>query len=139
MTPTVPTFREQAVLDAYKEAIKGALESADAAAEAVATASFSIATAYGALLGLVKPKDAAVAVPLVTPILIFALAAVVALVSRSLGVKTSLTPNTVDGVSSDISNTVWAKRIGTWLALFALAAALIVAGLLVQAAYAPAP
>lgn len=90
MTPTPPTFREQAVLDAYKEAIKGALDSADAAAEAIATASFSIATAYGALLGLVRPKDASVAVPLVTPIFIFAAVAVLALIARSLGVRTAL-------------------------------------------------
>lgn len=138
MTPTPPTFREQAVLDAYKEAIKGALESADAAAQAIATASFSIATAYGALLGLVKPKDAAVAVPLVTPILIFAAAALLALIARSLGVRTALQPNTVAGVANDIGRTVWAKRIVGWVALAALAAALIVAGLLVEAAYAPA-
>lgn len=133
----VLTFREQAAFEAYKEAIKNALDSANSAVEAIATASFSIATAYGALLGLVRPKDTVVAVPVVAPIVGFALAAAIALVVRSLGVRVALTANTVDSVVGDINGTIKAKRIGGWIAVALLFVTLIVAGLLVVAAYAP--
>lgn len=133
----VATFREQAAFEAYKEAIKNALDSANKAVEAIATASFSIATAYGALLGLVRPKDTVVAVPVVAPILAFAVAAAIALVARSLGVRVALADNTVESVAGDINGTIKAKRILGWVALTFLFVALVAAGLLVVAAYAP--
>jgi adenine deaminase len=133
----VATFREQAAFEAYKEAIKNALDSANKAVEAIATASFSIATAYGALLGLVRPKDTAVAVPVVAPILAFAVAAAIALVARSLGVRVALADNTVESVAGDINGTITAKRILGWVALTFLFVALVAAGLLIVAAYAP--
>lgn len=131
------TFREQAALEAYKEAIKNALDSANTAVETIATASFSIATAYGALLGLVRPKDTAVDVPVVAPIVGFALAAAIALVARSMGVAVALADNTVDSVVGDVQQTIQVKRVGGWIALAFLFVTLIVAGLLVVAAYAP--
>lgn len=134
--PRLPTFREQAVMDSYKEAIKGALESADSAAEAVTTGSFSVATAYAALLGLVTAETDVAPVPAILPIFLFAGAALAALIARSLGVRTGLHPNTVEGVSNDISRTIWAKRIGAWVGIGLLVLALGLAGVVVVTQYA---
>lgn len=133
----VATFREQAAFEAYKEAIKNALESANKAAETVATAGFSIATAYGALLGLARPKDAQVEVPVLAPIIAFAVAALIALASRSWGVRIALTDNTVDSVVGDMNRAIWIKRGLAWLAILLLIVALGFAGWIVVEAYVP--
>jgi hypothetical protein len=51
------TFEEQTAVTAYEKAVSDALSAADSAAEKLITAAFSIATAYGALVALVAPKE----------------------------------------------------------------------------------
>ncbi len=129
------TFGEQALFDAYKEALKGALDAADKTADTILTATFSIATAYGALIGLVSPKDQQGPILLGLPFVFFAFAALAAMLARTRRVPVKV-QNRVDDVTSAISNTVKWKRIFAGAALAAIATAMGVAAWVVVKAYA---
>src|SRR2546428_4126332 len=75
-SPRPPYFTEAALLDAYKDAIKGALGAADTAADKILTASVSLAAGYGALLRLAPPKKGPAAGVLFFPLPPFAASAV---------------------------------------------------------------
>jgi hypothetical protein len=130
-----PSFGESVVFDAYKTAIDNALDSGNKAAEAITTAAFSLATAYGALIGLVAPKQQAPAVLIGLPFGMFALAALISLWTRAAGVKVKI-ENSVDGVLTTVSDMVDYKRKGARIAIALLSVSVVVAGALVVYGYA---
>jgi len=84
------TFSEKVVIDSYTAAATGALAAADAVADKIATAGFSIATAYAAVIALVAPKDSKSTMFVVSPFVLLGAAVVLALVAQSI--KMSLDP-----------------------------------------------
>lgn len=137
-----PTLGEEALFESYKEAMKQALAAANAASDKVLTAAFTLATAYGALLGLVKPKDTAVPLLGVVPFIALGAAAVIAasalLVGLRIGPTPSSLPRTVEGFLTDLTGTISAKQRRSGWAVVAMAVAMIISGIVVFVLYAPA-
>jgi hypothetical protein len=136
-----PTYAEQAVMGAYTEAMKGSITAADNAAAAVTTAGFSLATAYGALIGIVQPKAAAGPVALAWPFLGFAVAALLGLAARFFGTSFEL-KDSLPQIVTHLKDVVRWKQILGGIGATILVVTLVLAGILVSAAYGnsvPAP
>lgn len=131
----VPTPVELALIDAYLEAIKKSVTAIDSAAEKTLTASFSIATAYGALIGLVAPKDEPNGFLVALPFGLTALAAVTAMGALSFGVrlKKDLTSDTLNSFKTLRHQ----KRLLNFVALAVLALAIGSAAWVVLTGYGP--
>lgn len=130
-----PTFSENIYATAYSDAVVKAIGSADTAVTAVVTASFSLATAYGALVGLVAPKDDPGDVILGLPFFGFALAVLVALWAGAGGVSVQVSDD-VPTVRSAITSTVNSKRGTTRGAIVILFLSVMAAAYVVVTAYA---
>ncbi len=127
-------FDEQVYLKAFPEAISKSLEAADGACGTILTASFSVATAYGAAIALVAPKQAQSPTVVLVPFIVLALAAVIAMIGKAAGV--SLKPvTTVEAARQSIKMAVWVKRISSWVAIVLLAVGMILAGIVIIATF----
>lgn len=134
ITLRAATLHEQVVLDAYREAIKGMLASADSAAEKVLTGAFSLATAYGALVALVKPETSAAPVVVGVPFLLFGLAALAGMWALSAGVAIESTDD-VDAVRTAVATVNDTKRFRTAASVVVLAAAVVISGGVIVISY----
>jgi hypothetical protein len=128
------SLEEEIALEAYREAIKAGLTSADSAADKVLTASLSIATAYAGLLALVKPEKEAAPTILALPFIALGLAAFAAAWAIAQGV-TSLSRLEVTAVRGAVDNTLKAKRLWTRVAVLIVVVALGLAGYVVISVY----
>jgi hypothetical protein len=130
------TFSEKVAIDSYTAAASGALASTDGVGDKITTAAFSIATAYGAVIALVSPKDSRSPPLVVSPFVFLAIAVVLGLIAQS--VKVDLTPTNDTGViASRIDSTLSGKRKLLALAMVALVAGLILSGVAVYKTYGP--
>lgn len=129
-----PDFYEQAVIQAYRDGLAKGWESADGAAQAILTASFSIATAYGALIGLVAPKDDPGPIVLALPFVGFAIAALAAMWARARSMAI-VDSNQLDDVTDAFRTGLEGKRFAAWVAVGALVLSLIVAGFVLADTY----
>jgi hypothetical protein len=129
------SFDQQVFVDAYKDAIKQAVASASDASGALLTACFSIATAYGALIGLVAPKDQQNRALVLAPFVFLAGAVLAAMIGKVSGIAVgSLT--TPGQVSSAIGETVRTKKRASWAAIALVSVSMIVAGVVIVKSYA---
>jgi hypothetical protein len=123
-------------IDAYTAAATGALAAADGVGDKIATAGFSIATAYAAVIALVAPKDARSPIFVVLPFVLLAAAVVLALVAQSVPVSLDPT-NDTQVIADRISSTISTKRQWLFGGIVALVAGLIVGGVAVYETYGP--
>jgi hypothetical protein len=130
-------FDELLAIESYKKATSDALGAADGVADKVVTAAFSIATAYGAVVALVAPKDGASPIEIVAPFACLAIAVVLALVAQSVGVSMVSGKTTAKLVRSTVQSALAWKRGISRSGLVVLAAAMVVAGLVVYDTYRP--
>jgi hypothetical protein len=130
------TFSEAVAVDNYKAAMSGAFSAADSVADKVVTASVSIATAYGAVIALVAPKDTPAPWQAALPFVAMAAAVGTALYAQSLGISIAPTDK-VNDVLARITSTINSKRVWGRRALYALVAALIIAGYVIYEYYGP--
>jgi hypothetical protein len=128
---------EQILWDAYKEGIKGAIEAADSASDKVLTAAFSIATAYGALVGLVKPSEAASPVAIGAPFFVLGIAAIAAMLALTRTMKPADTSN-LETLKGAVTGKLLWKRVWTGIAVAVMAVAIGLAGYVVVDNYAVA-
>lgn len=128
------SLEEEIALEAYREGVKAALSAADSAYEKVLTASFSIATAYGALLALVKRDKTAARILLGAPFVLLAAAALAAAWGLVKGVK-SLEKPEVTAVRGSVDDALDAKRKWTKGAVVLLVIALATSGCVVLSSY----
>ena len=131
-----PTYAESVALENYKTAMGTALSSADALADKIVTAAFSIGTAYGAAIALVAPKDAQSTFEVVLPFAAIAVAVGLALFAQSRSISLDET-NELATIRENIKGTVGAKRLWGRLALVALVAGVILAGWVLHETYGP--
>jgi hypothetical protein len=129
-----PTFAESIAIDNYKAATGAALTSADAVSDKVVTAAFSVATAFGAIVALVAPKDSAPGLLLALPFLLLAVAVGLALWAESIAVPINL-QNDLGTVKTNVENTVKSKRNWSRGALIMLAVGMLAAGLVLVDRY----
>lgn len=131
-----PLEPHEAVLwDAYKEGIKGAIAAADSAADKVLTAAFSIATAYGALVGLVKPSGTASSAVIGAPFLVLGIAAIAAMLALTRSIEPVGSSNLATLKTAVTGKLLW-KRVWTGIAVAVMAVAIGVAGYVVVNNYA---
>jgi hypothetical protein len=130
------TFSEKVAIDTYTAAATGALTVSDGVGEKVATAGFSIATAYAAVIALVAPKDSRSPIFVVLPFVLLAIAVVLALIAQA--VRVSLEPTNDPKVIADRISTTLSRKRG-WLlgAIAFLVAGLIFGGVAVYETYGP--
>jgi hypothetical protein len=122
------------LMDAHKAALEKALESSDGACGTTLTACFSLATAYGAAIALIAPKDEQAPLLVLAPFVLLAAGAVVALIGKTTGI--SLGPfATTRQVRNLVESAVRAKRKASWWAVGLAAAGVVLAGYVVFATY----
>jgi hypothetical protein len=129
-----PTYQETVLLAAYTEAVKAALEAANKSAELIATAAFSIATAYGALVGLVAPKQSQAPIIVGLPFAALAAAVIAGLVGRMMALSLNVA-NDVDAIRRALEGAITRKRWAAGIALGAVAIGLVMAGYVVVTTY----
>jgi hypothetical protein len=130
------TFSQAVGVDSYKATMTGALAAADSVADKVVTAAVSFATAYGAVIALVTPKDAQTPWQVAVPFAPLATAVGLALYAQSIGISVS-PKDDVDVVLTNTTTTIDSKRrLGRW-ALYALVVALLASGYVVYTYYGP--
>jgi len=127
-------FDEEVYVKAFPEAISKALEASDGACGTILTASFSIATAYGAAIALVAPKEAQSPTLVLTPFVVLAVAVIVAMIGKAAGVSLKKV-ETVEAARTSIKRAVWTKRIASWIAIVFLATGMVVAGVVINATF----
>jgi hypothetical protein len=130
-----PTFDEAVAIDNYKAASKEALAAANGVGDKIVAAAFSFATAYGAVIALVAPKESPALVVVVIPLLLLAAAAVLALWSQSIGVKIAPTDE-VSNLRTAVNSAISAKRWWSRGALATLVVGVVIAGIVVNDNYA---
>src|SRR5712692_3665954 len=128
------TTGEQVVLAAYQEAMKGAVEATNRAAEVLTTVAIAAITAYGALVTLIQPKAAPAPVLAGLPFVIFAAAVVVAVWSRLIGVPIT-TESNLDNIQKTLGDKVARKRRLAIFALIIVAAGIVFSGFLITSIY----
>jgi hypothetical protein len=122
------------VLVAYQEAMKGAFDAANSAAEFTATVAAAAITAYGALIGLVQPQSTAAPVHVAWPFVPFGAALVAAVTSRLISVPIKI-ENDLNNITSSLKSHIWWKRFIAILAAVAVFAGVVVAGWIVASTY----
>lgn len=129
-----PSFGEEAVFDAYREALKLALSAASSAAEKIATGALGLATAYGALIGLVQAEDSPAPIVVGLPFAGLAAAVFFALRAISVGIPVSA-PTRVDEVAGALEKVISTKQFRLDVATALLALSIIAAGAAVWLTY----
>ena len=81
-----PTLAENLAIEGYKTAITTALASVNGVCDKIVTAAFSVATAFGAVVALVAPKESPAPLLMALPFLLFAAAVALALYAQSIAV-----------------------------------------------------
>lgn len=133
---SAPSIGQTAVLAAYTEAIKGALTAADSAAAAVGAAAFSLATAYGALVGLVAAKPAPPSFVLVLPFIGFAASAVVSTWAKFFGAEID-SENGIAEIQHILRRNIrWKRTLGS-IGLATIVVSMIGTGILVTVVWGP--
>lgn len=128
-------WSDEVRMNAYRSALEKALESSDGACGTILTSCFSLATAYGAVIALVAPKDEQAPLLVVLPFVLLALGAVVALLGKSTGISLSEKAETTGEVRSVITTAVNDKRRASWFAIGLAAAGVVLAGYVVLRTY----
>lgn len=128
------TWEDQVLIDTHKAALEKALESGDGACGTIVTACFSLATAYGAVIALVAPKDKQAPLLVVAPFLLLAGGAVVALVGKATGISLDRFATTKQ-VKRLVEQAIRAKRKASWWAVGLAATGVCLAGYVVFATY----
>ena len=118
-----PTLAENLAIEGYKTAITTALASVNGVCDKIVTAAFSVATAFGAVVALVAPKESPAPLLMALPFLLFAAAVALALYAQSIAVA-PIARNTVEDAESSVKTAVDDKQ---WLARAAII--LLVAGM----------
>lgn len=129
-----PTFAESVAIDNYKGAVTGALASADSVSDKIVTAAFSVATAFGAIVALVTPKDSTSSYLIALPFILLAGAVGAALYAESLAVPINLSDDLAT-VKTSVDTTISSKRLAGRVALVALALGMLGAGLVLASTY----
>jgi hypothetical protein len=122
------------LMDAHKAALEKALESSDGACGTTLTACFSLATAYGAAIALVAPKDEQAPLLVLAPFVLLAAGAVVALIGKTTGISLGRFATTRQ-VRNLVESAVGTKRKASWWAVGLAATGVILAGYVVFATY----
>ena len=130
------TFDQRVAVDNYRAAMTGALFAADSIADKVVTASFALATAYGAVITLVAPKDAQTPWEAALPFVPLAVGVGLALNAQRIGVDIEPT-NEVERVRNATNDAIVGKRRWGGVALAFLTIAMLVAGWVVYKYYGP--
>src|SRR6266508_2261604 len=133
---------EQALLAAYQEAMKGALDAANTAAEFLATVAAAAITGYAALIGLVQPQNVAAPVVVGLPFVFFAIALVLAVVSRLVSVPITI-ENDLSKIEGLLTGRISSKRRIAVATLVVMLAGIVFSGYLIATTYprpaAPSP
>lgn len=130
------SFSEAVAVDNYRAAMTGALTAADSLADKLVVTTVSVATAYGAVIALVAPKDSQTPWQAAVPFAPLAIAIGVALYAQSIGIP--IDPNDkLEVVRKRIERTITSKRAWGRGALGALVLGLLVAGGVVYEYYGP--
>jgi hypothetical protein len=129
-----PTFAESVVIDSYKGAATGAIASADSVADKIVTASVSVATAFGAVVALVTPKDSTSGYVIAIPFVLLAAAVGTSLYAQSIAVPINLSDDLAT-VKSSIDDTIKSKRLWGRIGLGALAIGILIAALVLASTY----
>jgi hypothetical protein len=130
------SFEEQVAVDNYKKATSESLAATGEMADKIVTAAFSVATAYGAVVALVAPKDSASPILVVAPFAVLALALGIALWGEGIGVPVTSATTTEDARTS-VTNTIGTKRLLNNIALSVLVVAMALAGYVLYHTYRP--
>jgi hypothetical protein len=133
-----PTLGESVTIKTYTAAVENSLKSTDEAGDKLATAAVSIATAYGAVIALVAPKESTAALLVASPFAAFAIALVLGLWAQSLGVAAKPEED-LDKVQKAVDTLVDTKRLLNRIALAVLGVGLIGAGIVVADKYKSPP
>ncbi|MCP4303566.1 MAG: hypothetical protein GY788_01510 [bacterium] len=135
MSPLGPLdFEQVQILEAYKSAYKSAIEGVNASCGKITTASFSLATAYGAVLALVKPKDEVAVIWVVLPFAGFALAALCGLAGHTDAISGKPSAE-YDVMETEVTGTIDRKAQWAYSGLGFLVVAVFVAGLVTYGRY----
>jgi hypothetical protein len=127
-------WQQKVFIDSHKAAIEKAIESSDGACGTVLTACLSLATAYGAAIALVAPTDERAPLLVVTPFVLLAAGAVVALLGKAAGISLGEFATTGQ-VRSAVASAVEAKRRASWVAVGLAAVGVIFAGWVIFTTY----
>ena len=127
-------WEDEVFIDVHKTAVEKALESSDGACGTILTACFSLATAYGAVIALVAPKDQQAPLLVVAPFVLLVAGAVVALIGKAAGISLDRFATTGQ-VKKLVEDAVGQKRKASWWAVGFAAAGVILAGIVVFATY----
>jgi hypothetical protein len=130
------TFAQHVVVEGYKAAAAKAVSDADTLADKIVTASFSVATAYGAVVALVTPKDSQSPTLIVAPFVVIALAIGLALLAQSFTLPLEVS-NDFATVKSNLASTTTKKRWTGRGALAVLAIGVALAGYAIYETYGP--
>jgi hypothetical protein len=128
------TFEQSMLIETYREGYKASITSANGSCEKITTGAFALATAYGALIALVVPKDVVPGPVVAAPIFFFVVAAVLALVGHTLGQDGAPTA-TYATMSNDVQSTLKWKRMCAWVAIGVLAAGICFGGIVTYVRY----
>lgn len=128
------TYAESVAIDAYRDAIARALDAAGSASDKIAAAAVSVATAYGALIALVAPKDSTQPLVVAIPFAFLAITLALALWAQAHGISVSPTDK-VDVLWENVTGVIKAKRVTNTIALVMLALGLVCAGVIVADKY----
>lgn len=129
-----PTLAESAAIKTYTAAVEGSLKSTDDTGDKLATAAVSVATAYGAVIALVAPKDSTAAVIVALPFAAFAVGLVLGLWTQSLGISAK-PEDALPALQSSVEDLVKRKRCLNRIALIVLGLGLVGAGVVVADKY----
>jgi hypothetical protein len=129
-----PTFEQFLVVETYKDSYKTSISSLNGSCEKIVTAAFSIATAYGALIALVKPADDIPGWAVAAPILVLTAAAVLGLIGHARGMS-DMPTNDFSQVRDELKTTIDAKRFWAGLAIACLAVAVVFGGVVTYLRY----
>ena len=125
---------ENALLGAYQEAMKGAFDAANRAAEFIATVGVAAVTGFGALIGLVQPKTSAAPLVVALPFLFFAVAMAFAVVSRLVAVPITV-ENDLTNIVRTLKDRIKWKRGLAIAALGVVLVGVVFAGVLIATTY----
>jgi hypothetical protein len=128
------SYTEQLSLDSYKTAVESSIADATAFGDKVVTAAIAVASAYGAVIALVAPKDEPSGFAVVPPFVAFAAAAAFALAAQGVGIATP-DSNDLEKIDKTVKSTIDTKRNLGIVALLALVVGLIWAGIVVHDSY----
>lgn len=128
------SFEQSMLIEVYREGFKASITSADGSCEKITTGAFALATAYGALIALVVPKDTVPGIVVAAPIFFFVVAAVFALAGQALGQNGTPTADYAV-MSADVQSTLTWKRVWAWVALGVLAVGIGFGGVVTYVRY----